>query len=195
MAGMSIAPIVFSRGAAAGLALALTTVAVGAQSGAGAALASLQTRAERSGFTETSRYDDVQTFLATVDRASPLVHLTSFGYSFEGRGRCRWPSSAACADARPATVKASGKLRVYVQANIHAGEVEGKEAHAGASSATWPRPARRVARLDGAAGRPGLQRRRHRERHAHEPWLTSTGRSAARARAPTRRASTSTATT
>jgi hypothetical protein len=32
------------------------------------------------------------------------------------------------ADARPATVKASARLRVYVQANIHAGEVEGKEA-------------------------------------------------------------------
>jgi hypothetical protein len=32
------------------------------------------------------------------------------------------------ADPRPETVRASGKLRVYIQANIHAGEVEGKEA-------------------------------------------------------------------
>ena len=32
------------------------------------------------------------------------------------------------ADARPETVRASGLLRVYIQANIHAGEVEGKEA-------------------------------------------------------------------
>ena len=30
-------------------------------------------------------------------------------------------------DANPATVRATGKLRVHIQANIHAGEVEGKE--------------------------------------------------------------------
>lgn len=87
----------------------------------------LQTRAERTSFVETSRYDDVRSFLATVDAASPLVHVTSFGYTFEGRAL---PLAVVgrVADARPATVKASGLLRVYVQANIHAGEVEGKEA-------------------------------------------------------------------
>ena len=42
--------------------------------------------------------------------------------------RCRSRWSARVADARPATVRASGRLRVYIQANIHAGEVEGKEA-------------------------------------------------------------------
>lgn len=90
-------------------------------------LETLQTRAERSSFTETSRYDDVRAFLATVDEASPLVHVTSFGYTFEGRSL---PLAVVgrVADARPASVKASGLLRVYVQANIHAGEVEGKEA-------------------------------------------------------------------
>jgi hypothetical protein len=90
-------------------------------------LATLQTRAERSGFTETSRYDDVMAFLKVVDEASPLVHVTQFGFTFEGR-----PLPLAVvgtvADARPETVRASGKLRVYLQANIHAGEVEGKEA-------------------------------------------------------------------
>ena len=91
-----------------------------------ASLATLRTRAEQTEFTETSRYDDVQTFLKTVDDASPLVHLTSFGYTFEGR---RLPLAVVgnVADARPETVKQSGLLRVYVQANIHAGEVEGKE--------------------------------------------------------------------
>ena len=90
-------------------------------------LASLQTRAERTNFTETSRYDDVKAFLDTVDAASDLVHVTTFGYTFEGR-----PLLLAVvgrvADARPATVLASNRLRVYLQANIHAGEVEGKEA-------------------------------------------------------------------
>jgi hypothetical protein len=90
-------------------------------------LTTLQTRAERSDFTETSRYDDVIAFLEVVDRASPLVHVTAFGYSFEGRSL---PLAVVgkVADARPETVLASGQLRVYIQANIHAGEVEGKEA-------------------------------------------------------------------
>jgi hypothetical protein len=91
------------------------------------ALDTLQTRAERSGFTETSRYDDVRAFLDVVDQASPLVHVTSFGYTFEGRS-LPLAIVGKVADARPATVKASGLLRVYIQANIHAGEVEGKEA-------------------------------------------------------------------
>ena len=98
-----------------------------AQSSRPSSLATLQTRAERTNFTETSRYDDVQSFLATVDAASDLVHVSTFGYTFEGR-----PLLLAVvgrvADARPATVLASSRLRVYLQANIHAGEVEGKEA-------------------------------------------------------------------
>ena len=69
----------------------------------------------------------MQRFLATVDQASDLVHLTSFGYTFEGRSL---PLAVVgrVPDATPATVRASGRLRVYLQANIHAGEVEGKEA-------------------------------------------------------------------
>lgn len=109
------------------LVLPLATAPTHAQPRPAPPLDRLQTRAERSAFTETSRYDDVQAFLATVDAASPLVHVTSFGYSFEGR---TLPLAVVgrLADARPTTVKASGRLRVYVQANIHAGEVEGKEA-------------------------------------------------------------------
>lgn len=86
-----------------------------------------QTRAERSGYVETSTYDDVMTFVRSADAASARIHLTTFGYTMEGRalplvvvGRVR--------DASPAAVRASGKLRVFIQANIHAGEVEGKEA-------------------------------------------------------------------
>ena len=88
--------------------------------------AQVKTRAERTNYTETSRYDDVVAFLNAVAQASPLVHTTTFGYSFEGR-----PLPLAIvgkvADASPATIRASGKLRIYIQANIHAGEVEGKE--------------------------------------------------------------------
>jgi hypothetical protein len=91
-----------------------------------ASLSTLKTTPERTNFTETSRYDDVFAFLRSVAQASNLVHVTSFGYSFEGR-----PLPLAVVgrvtDARPETVKASGKLRIYIQANVHAGEVEGKE--------------------------------------------------------------------
>jgi hypothetical protein len=92
-----------------------------------ALFAQLRTRAERTNYAETSRYEDVVGFLNTVARGSRIVHVTSFGYSFEGR-----PLPLAVVgrvgDASPRTVRASGKLRVYIQANIHAGEVEGKEA-------------------------------------------------------------------
>jgi len=90
-------------------------------------LSQVKTRAERTSYIETSRYDDVVTFLNTVANGSSLIHNTTFGYTFEGR-----PLPLAVVgrlpDATPQAVRASGKLRVYVQANIHAGEVEGKEA-------------------------------------------------------------------
>jgi hypothetical protein len=94
---------------------------------AGRGLDGLKTRAERSGYLETSRYDDVMEFLAAVDQASPKIHLTGFGYSFEGR---RLPLAVAgdVRDPSPEAVVTAGRTRVYIQANIHAGEVEGKEA-------------------------------------------------------------------
>jgi hypothetical protein len=104
----------------------LFLVSASAQVRPQSALAALKTTAERTEFRETSRYDDVMAFLKAVDQASDLVHLTSFGYSFEGRSL---PLAVVgkVADARPETVRASGKLRVFIQANVHAGEVEGKE--------------------------------------------------------------------
>ena len=90
-------------------------------------LHSQQTRAERTNYVETSRYDDVVAFLDTVAKQSRLVHNTTFGNTVEGRAL---PLAVVgrVGDATPRTVRASGKLRVYIQANIHAGEVEGKEA-------------------------------------------------------------------
>jgi len=87
----------------------------------------LLTRAERSGYQETSRYADVMAFVEQVVEVSPLLHLTSMGYSMEGRAL---PVVVVgdVDDASPEAVLATGKLRLYVQANIHAGEVCGKEA-------------------------------------------------------------------
>jgi len=84
------------------------------------------TRAEASGYTETSRYDDVAAFLKAVDAASSAIHLTTYGYTYEGRPMLLAVAGAPGASAED--VLATGKTRIFLQANIHAGEVEGKEA-------------------------------------------------------------------
>ena len=111
-----------TRPAALLLTLLLVTAA-GAQTPA-----PLRTRPERTTYRETSSYADVMDFVRRASALAPrLLHPTTFGYTMEGRalplvvvGRVR--------DASPAAVRASGKIRVFIQANIHAGEVEGKEA-------------------------------------------------------------------
>lgn len=86
-----------------------------------------RTRPELTGFRETSRYADVVSFMEAMDAKSPRIHLTTMGYSMEGR---RLPLAVVgdVRDASPRAVRASGKTIVYLQGNIHAGEVEGKEA-------------------------------------------------------------------
>ena len=105
----------------------------------------LQTRPERTAFNETSRYADVVAFMAAAAKAAPkLIHLTTFGSSSEGR---LLPLAVVgAADASPEAVHRTGKLRVYIQGNIHAGEVEGKESAqmllrelAGGTHADWLR--------------------------------------------------------
>jgi hypothetical protein len=87
----------------------------------------LLTRAERTDFRETSSYADVVAFMERAAAADSRLHLTSFGYSFEGR---TLPLIVVgdLPDPDPETVRASGKTVVYLQGNIHAGEVCGKEA-------------------------------------------------------------------
>ena len=58
-------------------------------------------------------------------KSSNRVHLTTFGVTNEKRDL---PLAVVGAPtATPQAVRQTGKLRVYVQGNIHAGEVEGKE--------------------------------------------------------------------
>jgi len=85
-----------------------------------------QTRPEATRFNETSRYEDVIAFMKAMAAASPNIKLTTYGYTYEGR-----PLPLAVIGApgvTPEQVKATGKTRIYIQGNIHAGEVEGKEA-------------------------------------------------------------------
>ena len=83
---------------------------------------------ESSGFRRTSSHAEVLAFLDAVDAArDPRVVRTTFGVTPEGR---QLPlvivADPPIRDA--AAALASGKPRVLVMANIHAGEVEGKEA-------------------------------------------------------------------
>lgn len=85
-----------------------------------------QTAPERTDYHQTTRYDDVVAFMETVAEGSPIIRLTTFGFTTEGRAL---PLAVVgnVADATPEAVLASGKVRVYLQGNIHGGEVEGKE--------------------------------------------------------------------
>ena len=87
----------------------------------------LKTRAELSDYQETSRYTEVLAFCEQLQQSSPLVRLQMFGRSNEGRDLPLLILSEPAVSS-PAEAKASGKTIVLILANIHAGEVEGKEA-------------------------------------------------------------------
>jgi hypothetical protein len=87
----------------------------------------LLTRAERTEFRETSRYDEVLHFVTEVVKGRPDMHLTTMGYTFEGRP-IPMVVVGRVPDASPEAIRASGKTRVYLQGGIHAGEIAGKEA-------------------------------------------------------------------
>ena len=88
--------------------------------------AALQTKPESTNFEQTSHFDDVVNFVNELAKASPrTIKLKTFGTTNEGRAL---PLVVVGADdATPDAVRRTRKLRVYIQGNIHGGEVEGKE--------------------------------------------------------------------
>lgn len=90
-------------------------------------LSFLTTAAERTNFEETTRYDEVMAFLDVAVAQHPDLHLTTFGYSLEGRP-LPLVIFGKTASMDPDAVRASDRLRIFIQGNIHAGEVCGKEA-------------------------------------------------------------------
>ncbi|WP_232495454.1 M14 family metallopeptidase [Novosphingobium kaempferiae] len=76
------------------------------------------TPAEAAGFRTTPRYDVVRAWLDRLARASPLIHVESFGKTGEGRDLLMVRASKG----------GSGKPVVLVQAGIHSGEIDGKDA-------------------------------------------------------------------
>ena len=87
----------------------------------------LLTRPERTDFAETTRHDELMEFVSEVARRHPDVHLTTYGYSSEGRPMPLLVVGKV-ENASPEAVRASGKTRIYVQGGIHSGEACGKEA-------------------------------------------------------------------
>ena len=87
----------------------------------------LKSHAELTKYEETSRYDDVLRFFDELQKRSALVRVETFGHSVEGRAL----PLVILSDppiSEPRDARALGKPIVFVFANIHAGEVEGKEA-------------------------------------------------------------------
>ena len=82
---------------------------------------------EKTQFQKTSTYKDVINFLDEIKKQSNNVFIFSMGKSLEGK---EIPVAVLANPIinTPAEAKASGKAVIYIQGNIHAGEVEGKEA-------------------------------------------------------------------
>lgn len=85
------------------------------------------TRPERSNYEETSRYQDVIDFISAMNIDGTTLKRSSLGYSTNGK-QLPMIFFGDIPDTKPETIRKSGKLVVYIQGNIHAGEVEGKEA-------------------------------------------------------------------
>jgi len=86
-----------------------------------------QTRAERTDYQETSHYEDVISFIGNLQTRGAPISVQYIGTSTKGRGIPLVIASRPLV-ASPAHAHRLDKPVVYVQANIHAGEVEGKEA-------------------------------------------------------------------
>ncbi len=85
------------------------------------------TVAESSGFESTSKEKDVNDFIQSITKHSSIVRVETIAVSTEGRPI----PLMVIADPMPKSTQnlvKDKRMVLYIQANIHAGEVEGKEA-------------------------------------------------------------------
>ena len=85
----------------------------------------LLTVAEQSNYKSTSTYDDVMSFISSLTENSSFVRVDTIAKSVEGRNV---PLMVIANPLPSNTDDVGNRIVVYLQANIHAGEVEGKEA-------------------------------------------------------------------
>jgi len=87
----------------------------------------LLTVAEKSGFKSTSDYEDVMTFIEQLKKSPKSVRVENIATSVEGREVPLLIIGNPLPES-PSDLVNDKRIVIYIQANIHAGEVEGKEA-------------------------------------------------------------------
>ena len=87
----------------------------------------LYTKPEKTRYQETSLHADVMNFVQMLSAGSEMALLEVIGTSKEGR-EIPLVVMADPPVSSPSEAASSGKPVIYIQANIHGGEVEGKEA-------------------------------------------------------------------
>ncbi len=86
-----------------------------------------QTNAEQTDYRKTPRYAETVSYAQKLDKASDLIAYQSFGVSGEGRD-LPLLIAAADKDFTPEKARKSGRAIILIQACIHAGESDGKDA-------------------------------------------------------------------
>jgi dipeptidyl-peptidase-4 len=87
----------------------------------------LLTVAEKSDFKSTSSYNDVMTFIGQLKKSSKFIRVETIAKSIEGRDVPLLIIGNPLPES-PEQLAGDTRSVIYIQANIHAGEVEGKEA-------------------------------------------------------------------
>jgi hypothetical protein len=80
----------------------------------------------KTNYQKTSTYAEVMSFIAALQKKSDLVHVEYMATSKEGK-KIPMVILANPKVTTPAEAKVSGRPVIYIQGNIHSGEVEGKE--------------------------------------------------------------------
>ena len=82
---------------------------------------------ERSGGLRTPRYEETIAYCEKLAKASPWIHVTSFGTSPQGR---KLPLVILSREKAfdPRSAAKTGKAVILIQSGIHAGEIDGKDA-------------------------------------------------------------------
>jgi hypothetical protein len=91
------------------------------------AQAEWQTHAEKTNYRETPTYEQTMAYARRLDAASPWVRMIEFGKSGEGRA-LQLLIVARDSIATPQAARRANRAVVLIQACIHAGETDGKDA-------------------------------------------------------------------